>query len=182
MAIQVALLRAVNVGGRGKVPMADLKACLTSFGLDDVRTLLQSGNVVFGSDDGGPALESRLEAHLLAELGLRTTVIIRTAPAWSAVVAGNPFVDASPLDPSHLLALLGKRPPVEGAVDALRSAIASVGGHEAVADHDGQVYVSYPDGIGRSKLTVPLIERALGTPVTGRNWNTVLKLAAMLTG
>ena len=172
----VMLLRAVNVGGHGKVAMADLRQCLTRLGYTDVRTLLQSGNVVFRSE---AVTEAKVESQLADELGLRTDVMIRSAAEWARVVASNPFVDAANADPSHLVALVSKQPVSEGAVEALRAAVKKVGGREAVALRGGQVFMTYPDGIGTSRVTSAIIDRSLGTPVTGRNWNTVLKLAAL---
>ncbi len=178
--IQVALLRAVNVGGTGKVAMVDLRTHLTDLGYADVRTVLQSGNVLLRTEGAfGMKLESRLESELLDGFGLRTDVIVRSATEWSRLVAENPFADAAERDPSHLVALLPKRDVNAGVVDALRAAIAKTGGRETVSGGGRQLYMTYPDGIGESKVTTALVERALGTPVTGRNWNTVLKLAML---
>ena len=183
MTTQVVLLRAVNVGGSGKVTMSALRDRLTALGHADVRTALQSGNVVMRTTGkGGPTLESELEAALLDGLGLGTDVVVRSAAEWAAVVAGNPFPDEATGDPSHLVALLAKRSPGAAAVAALRAAVTRARGREVVGVHGTQVYMTYPDGIGDSRVTPTLIERALGTPVTGRNWNTVLRLAAMAVG
>ena len=180
MATHIVLLRAVNVGGRGKVAMADLRDCLVGAGFGDVRTVLQSGNVVLRTDAAdGADLEAQVEARLLEQLALRTHVVARTAERWRRIVTGNPFPREAESDPSHLLAMVAKREPTPAAVEALRTAAVATGGREAVAVHGGQVYVTFPDGIGRSRLTAALIERSLGTAITGRNWNTVLKLAEL---
>ena len=180
MATHVVLLRAVNLGGRGKVAMADLRGCLVGAGFGDVRTVLQSGNVVLRIDGiSGAELEARIEARLLERLALRTDVVARMAEQWRRIVTGNPFPREAETDPSHLLAMVAKREPTPAAVEALQTAAAATGAREAVAVHGGQVYVTFPDGIGRSRLTAALIERSLGTAVTGRNWNTVLKLAEL---
>jgi uncharacterized protein (DUF1697 family) len=177
MSTQIALLRAVNVGGRGKIAMADLRDCLTDLGFVNARTVLQSGNLVFDSDGPeGAELEKLLEDEFLRCLKLRTIVFTRSAAQWSDLIAANPLPQDARRDPAHLLAIFTKQRLATGALDALRSAVAGAGGREVVAEAGGQVYIYYPDGIGRSRATTALIERSLGGPVTGRNWNTVLKL------
>ena len=100
----VALLRAVNVGGRGTVTMADLREVAAGLGLGEVRTLLKSGNLVFAAPDA-PNLEAKLEAAFADRLGLKTDVLVRTAEAWSALIAANPFTEAAADDPGHLVAM-----------------------------------------------------------------------------
>ena len=178
MMTHVVLLRAVNVGGRGKVAMSALRSCLEDWGCSDVHTLLQSGNIVLRTDAaGGSELEQLLEAEFRKRLHLPTDVIVRSAAQWKKLIGGNPFPREARDDPSHLLAIVAKRRVVPEAIRTLRSAVAAAGGREAVGESRGQVYLYYTYGIGRSRVTTALIERALGTPVTGRNWNTVLKLA-----
>lgn len=177
MTTQIALLRGVNLAGRRTVAMAGLRECVGGLGFDRVRTLLQSGNLVFGCDGPrGAALEALLEGEFCKRLKLQTDVIVRPAAQWRKLVAGNPFVNEAKADPSHLLAMVAKRPVTPKAFAALQAAVAAAGGREAAGEAGGQVYLFFPDGIGRSRVRTPLIERALGTPVTGRNWNTVLKL------
>ncbi len=177
MMTHIALLRGINVGGNVKVAMADLRELLAEHGLGNVRTLLQSGNVVFSSDaPAGPVLERRLEAAVAKRFDLRIDVLVRSAAEWTAVIAANPFPDEAERDPSHLLATFLKTAPEASAVDALR---ASVSGPEVIRADGRQLYVVYPAGIGRSKLTHASIESKLRTRGTGRNWNTVLKLDAL---
>jgi uncharacterized protein (DUF1697 family) len=176
MTVQIALLRAVNVAGNNKIAMTDLKAMMTELGFE-ARTLLQSGNVVLkGASFGGEKLERLLEAEAAKRLGLKTDFFVRSAGEWTELVAKNPFTKAAKDDPGHLLVLPLKNAPKAGAVEALQRAIK---GRETVAAKGRQLYAVYPDGIGRSKLTIAMIEKALGTRTTGRNWNTVLKLAAL---
>ena len=176
----VALLRAVNVGGTGKVAMPELCKLLTRIGLHDVKSLLQSGNVVFGTDEAaGSALEAKLEAAVAKSLGVKTIFYVRSAREWSAIVANNPYPDAARDDPSHLVVMTFKSAPARNDVAALQAAIA---GRETVTAIGKQAYFIYPDGIGTSKLTNALIERKLGLSGTARNWNTVLKLAAAVAG
>lgn len=180
MPTHIALLRAVNVGRTGKLAMADLRAALADLGFTDVQTLLQSGNAVFTAPGRTTpiALESRIEATLAERFSLKTDVIVRRAAAWQKVIAANPFPKAAKDDPSHLLVLVAKSPIPSAAAKALQAAIAKFAGRETAAVVDGHLYACFPDGIGRSKLTPAVIERTVGVPVTGRNWNTVTKLAA----
>lgn len=177
MPAYLAFLRAVNVGGTGKLPMAELRTWLTHLGLADVRTVLQSGNALFRAGSTSPEkLEQRLTAAAAKDLGLKTTFFVRTVPAWSQVIARNPFPSEATTDPAHLVVLLLKNAPAAAQVKALQAAIS---GREQVRAHGRQAYVFYPDGIGESKLTLAMIEKRLGTRCTGRNWNTVQKMAAL---
>ena len=188
--MQIALLRAVNVGGQGKVAMDDLRALMTALGMEDGKTLLQSGNLVFrgsgggGSATGDAALERRLETESKTRLGLETEFFVRSATEWTTLVAGNPFPGEAREDPGHLVAMVLKAPVPAARVADLQAAIV---GREVVRGRAGrgaqrEVYIHYRDGIGRSRLTNALIEKKLGTRATGRNWNTVLKLQALAQG
>jgi uncharacterized protein (DUF1697 family) len=173
----IALLRAVNLAARNMVGMADLRALAEGLGFANARTLLQSGNLIFDSKPTGARLESLLEATAQKRLGLETDFFVRTAEEWQAAIAANPFPAAARKDPSHLVLLCLKEAPAGKALATLRAAIK---GREQVETEGRQAYAVYPDGIGRSKLTMALIEKHLGTRGTGRNWNTVLKLAALV--
>lgn len=178
MTLHIALLRAVNVGGTGAVKMADLKAMAKDMGFEDVQTVLQSGNLVFAAaGHKDQALESRLEAELKTRFDLTTTVIVRGAKAWGELIEANPFAAEAKADPSHLLVMPLKDRPKAGAEDALRAAIK---GQEAARVIGDVAYIVYPDGIGRSKLTIAVVEKALGATGTARNWNTVTKLAGLV--
>ena len=172
----IALLRGVNVGGRRAVPMAALRDFAAELGLTHPRTLLQSGNLVFQSDAAPDALEARLEAEAERRLGLATQFMVRTAAAWRAIIAANPFLKAAERDPSHLVIMALKGRPDPAAVEALGAAIP---GRETLAAHGRELYIVYPDGIGDSRLTGALIERRLGLAGAARNWNTARKLAEM---
>ncbi len=178
--LRVALLRAVNVGGNS-LPMADLRAFAEGLGFTDVKTLLQSGNLVFADAKGRStaALSALLEKEAKARLGLETDFILRTPEEWRALIAANPFQKEAGADPAHLVVLpLKGDAPGAGALEALRAAIV---GSERVELRGRDLFAVYPDGIGRSKLTITIIERKLGgVRGTGRNWNTVLKIAALL--
>jgi uncharacterized protein (DUF1697 family) len=157
--------------------MSDLRRMLAGLGLSDGRSLLQSGNLVFRRDSRGEAVlvELLLETEARNRLGLETNFFVRSAREWSAVVANNPFRDEVERDPSHLLVMFTITATNPRDVDALQ---ASIGGPEVLRAHNRHLYIVYPTGIGRSRLTNALLERILGTRATARNWNTVLKLAA----
>ena len=177
MTTYVALLRAVNVGGTGTVPMAVLRNAVAGLGYTRVRSLLQTGNLVFDANSNDTmALEARLAREMERVLGLTTTFFVRDCATWDVIVAQNPFPQSAADDPSHLLVMTCPMTPAPAAVEALRSAIV---GREVVAVGDRCLYLVYPDGIGRSKLTNAMIERKLGLQGTARNWNTVLKIQAM---
>ena len=177
----VALLRAVNLAGRNAVAMADLRALLGELGFRDVRSLLQSGNLVFGAEEGtGDQLESLLREATRERLGLDTGFFVRDPKEWQEAIDRNPFLREAETDPGHLLVTFLAEAPPEARVSALRSAIR---GREAVASGGPgrrHLYIHYPDGVGRSRLTSTVIERHLGTSGTARNWNTVLKVGAAL--
>jgi uncharacterized protein (DUF1697 family) len=177
MTTHIALLRGVNVGGKTKVAMADLRAMLADLGFGDPRSLLQSGNLVFRSDKlTGADLERLLEAETEKRLGLKTDFFVRTPEKWGTVIESNPFPEEAERDPSHLVVMFLKEAPDAKDVEALQAAIA---GREIVRTAGRQAYITYPDGIGDSKLTITVIEKKLGSRGTGRNWNTVLKLRAL---
>jgi uncharacterized protein (DUF1697 family) len=180
MTTYVALLRGINVGGHKKVAMADLCEVLTGLGLVDVRSLLQSGNLVFRSAGRMAAqLEGLLEEETGKRLALETSFFVRTAGEWGAVIAGNPFHAEADRDPGRLVVMFLKEAPDRGRVEALRAAIV---GPEVVHAEGRQVYVVYPNGAGTSRFTHAVIEKTLGTRATGRNWNTVQKLGALAGG
>ena len=173
----IALLRGVNLAGKRKVAMADLRAMLTALRFTNPQSLLQSGNLVFQSDARNPAqLERLLETETLKRLKLQTEYFVRTTKEWDAVVAANPFPAEAKKDPGHLVVCALKDSPTPTAVKALQAAIK---GRETVRAKGNHAYIYYPDGIGRSKLTAAVIDKHLGTRGTARNWNTTLKLAAL---
>jgi len=173
----VALLRAVNLAGRNQLGMADLRGLATGLGLAEVRTLLQSGNLIFESRRRTPArLERTLQRAARDELGLETAFFVRTGKDLDSIVARNPFARESKRDPARLLVMFLDRPPNRSRLAALEDAIV---GRELIRGASRHVYLVYPDGVGRSRLTTAVIERTLGARGTARNWNTVLKLAAL---
>lgn len=177
MTTYIGLLRAINLAGRNMVSMAALRDMLAQMGFAECQTLLQSGNIVFKSRARTAAqIERSLEAELHKCLAVETDFMLRTSDEWAEVVARNPFPKEAASDPGHLIAMILKNAPTPASVKALQAAIK---GREVVRAVGRQAYIVYPDGVGRSKLTVALIEKHLGTRGTGRNWNTVLKLQAL---
>lgn len=174
------MLRGINVGGRNKIAMSDLRALAESLGLRGAKTLLQSGNLVFESERRTSAsLEKLLEVETEKRLNVSVDYVVRAAAEWAAIVSANPFVKEARIDPSHLVVMFLKEAPDANGVKALQAAIR---GPESVRAEGKQLYMVYPAGIGESKLTNVLIEKKLGGRGTGRNWNTVLKLAALVQG
>jgi uncharacterized protein (DUF1697 family) len=177
MAVFIALVRGINVGGHKPVAMSDLRDMLTGLGCSDVRSILQSGNLIFRSDARADSrFEHLLETEAEKRLGLRADFIARSATEWKEVVARNPFRKEAERDPSHLVVMFLKSPTNAKDVKALQ---ASIVGRETVHADGRNLYIVYPDGIGRSRLTNTFLETKLGIRGTGRNWNTVLKLAAL---
>ena len=154
--------------------MADLRTLFTQLGFEPVQTLLQSGNVVFASTSRASSkLESLLEAGAKDALDLQTDFFVRSSKEWEALVRYNPFVREAQKDPSKLAVVFLKNAPSARAVRSLQS---SIRGPELVRAQGKQAYIVYPNGMGRSRLTAPAIEKALGSRFTARNWNTVVKL------
>ena len=172
----VALLRAVNVSGQNKIPMAELRRALGGLGLSGVETYLQSGNVVFDAQGDDPA-EHAAAIHGLIdrEFGHDVRVLVLTAAELAQVATGNPFLaDGADEKYLHVTLLFA---PADADGFAGRALPAQEGER---AERAGPViYLYLPHGYGRTKLNNAYFERALGTPATTRNWRTVLALAQM---
>ena len=162
----VALLRAVNVGGTGKLPMATLKAFCEEAGMTNVRTYIASGNVVFDSRLGEAKVKALLEARLAAYAGKPVAEMVRSAAEMAAVVAANPFAER----PGNrtVAIFLDEKPPA----DAIDEAVGLQG--EEMILGTREIYVFYGDGMADSKLRIPAAKTG-----TARNMNTVAKLAEM---
>ncbi len=177
MTTHIALLRAVNVGGRNMIAMADLRAFLAELGFTDAKSLLQSGNIVFrGGSRTGSALERFLEGESKKRLELEVDYVVRNPDEWQRAIDDNPFPKEAKSDPAHLIVTFTKDVLDAARVKELQAAIQ---GPETVRAKGKHLYVVYPDGAGKSKLTIGLIEKKLATRGTARNWNTVMKLAAL---
>ncbi|HPF38332.1 MAG TPA: DUF1697 domain-containing protein [Phycisphaerae bacterium] len=173
----VALLRGINVGGRNKLPMKDLVSIFEAVGCADVRTYIQSGNVVFDADAAtAKRVAAAVSDAIAAKLSLRAPVIQRDAKAFESVVAKHPLISRG-ADPATLFVMfLADRPK---AVDVKRLDPDRSPG-DAFVVTGREIYISCPNGAARSKLTNDYFDRALGTISTTRNWRTCLRLAEML--
>ena len=162
----VSLLRAVNVGGTGKLPMTELKAMCEGAGFRSVRTYIASGNVVFESTKTEAQLKAILEAALKAYAGKPVGVLVRTAAEMAAVLAGNPFAQ---MPGSRVVAYFLDGAPTKDALQTVANQTC-----EQLRLGKREIYVYYPDGMGNSKLKI-----AAAKAGTARNMNTIAKLAVM---
>lgn len=178
----VVLLRAVNVGGQNMIPMAELRQRLSAIGLVDVRTYVQSGNVVFRAEVGDPHEQaSAIHDAIERGFGFDVPVLALTALQMAQVSAGNPFlrdgVDVRTLHVTFLFAPVAEGAFADLALPAQKREQATLAGPAALA---GQVlYLHLPHGYGRTKLSNPWFERVLKTPATTRSWRTVLALTEL---
>ncbi|MEH7880383.1 DUF1697 domain-containing protein [Rhizobium laguerreae] len=166
MPVYIALLRAVNVGGTGSLPMAELKAICEGLGFSDVKTYIQSGNVLFRSDEAEKVVVERLDDALGKKMGKRPGVMVRSRKELDKIATDAPFPEARP---NFLLVYFL---PEKAPGDALETMVAPDGEEAKLAGRE--IYVHYPNGSGRSKLKLPALK-----PGTSRNLNTVRKLAEM---
>lgn len=173
MPVHIALLRAVNVSGTGKLPMAQLRAACTDAGLRRVRTYIASGNLLFESDLDAEGARAVVTGVLRERFGLvKNDVIVRSPAQIASVIAQNPWPEAAETRPNLYYAAFLAGPA--GADAAAR--LGTWPGPERLQLGDGCVYLDYPNGAGTSKLTPDVLQRMLGTASTARNWNTVRTL------
>jgi uncharacterized protein (DUF1697 family) len=173
-----AFLRGINVGGHNKVPMAELRALLTSLGYADLATHLQSGNAVFSSQAPAAALEREIAEAVATRLGVSCAVMVRTGAELAAAVNGNPL-GGEPENPSrYFVAFLAAlpAPQVIKAIDGVSFE------PDALWVRGREAYLWCPAGAAETKLTNAALEKRLGVAATARNWNTVTKLASMTSG
>ncbi|WP_428266034.1 DUF1697 domain-containing protein [Haliangium sp.] len=173
----IALLRGINVGGHKKVPMAELRALATDLGFADVATYIQSGNLVFSTDLAPESAESALEAAIADHFGFSADVVVRTGAQWRRYASGSPFPDAERERPKLLHLGLPKRAAAPTAAETLLRYAAPNERIEVEAD---ALWIDFASGAARSKLSPAVLNRALGSPVTMRNWRTVHKLVELL--
>ena len=178
MARYAAFLRAINVGGHNRIPMPELRSCCDEIGWKNVRSYIQSGNLVFDASGTAPILEAALEKAIKLRFDLTVPVIVRTAAQWGRYEAGNPFSEASANEPNLVMLALSKRPPIRGAIDTLRER-AVIG--ENIEQRGDAIWIHFGGGVARSKLSPGFLDRIVGSPVTTRNWRTVIELARTVT-
>lgn len=179
MSLVIALLRGINVGGRNQIRMPELRSLCADLGWESVQSYIQSGNLLFQAVAPTPDLETALEQAIAHRFGLSIPVIMRTAVAWSAYVDSNPFPQASQREANLVMLALSKTPPAADAVDRLRERASD---EERITQSGDALWIHYGAGAGKSKLAPSLLDRFVGSPVTTRNWRTVLKLNELATG
>lgn len=175
----VALLRGINVGGKHIVPMKTLAELFTAGGCEQVRTFIQSGNVVFAATPAVVAKIPQLIGDAIRKrLGHEAPVVLRSAEQLERVIASNPFAKRKEFENfSHVLFCADKLAP-----SAVKRLDASRSPGDELAGGQQEIYVWLPNGAGKSKLTNAYFERTLGTICTQRNWRTVMKLSEMMKG
>jgi uncharacterized protein (DUF1697 family) len=174
MAAIICFLRGVNVGGKGKVPMAELKTLLEDeLGFENVKTVLQSGNIVFTAKGALPALTKKIEALIEKTFKYQSDVHLLTPAALRKIIEGNPFKAEAKKDPSHMVGLVIPKAPHKDAQEKIE-ALASSSEKVKVTPH--AVYLYHGEGMARTKIMGGTLDRALGCRGTGRNWNTLNKM------
>jgi uncharacterized protein (DUF1697 family) len=175
----VALLRGVNVGGKNKLPMKELAEMFVAAGCRDVRTYIQSGNVVFRAGTGVVTKISRVIASGISDrFGFKSPVVLRSAEEIQTVVAGNPFLAKSTNDDGLHVMFLADHP----AADAVAALDPSRSPGDSFIVRGRDIYLHLPNGAGVSKLTNAYFDSKLSTVSTGRNWRTVTTLLEMMNG
>ena len=177
MVVAISMLRGVNVGGHNCIKMESLRTMYESLGLRDAQTYVQSGNVVFRTAARDLAsIAKRIETKIEQTCGFRPVVIVRTPSELREVIRKNPFAKRRGIEPGKLLITFLAAEPSQEVQDKMLDIKSDP---EELRIEGLELYVYYPNGMGRSKLSFALIERTLKTPGTGRNWNTVTKLLEM---
>jgi uncharacterized protein (DUF1697 family) len=189
MASHVALLRGINVGGRNKVPMADLREVVTSLGHTGVTTYIQSGNVLFSTADTDTAkLAAALESAIGERFGIWASVVVLSRDQLAEVLAGNPYPDEPNPKLVHVV-FLNAEPPEDllARIAAAESAAAAKGSRDTVQAAGRALFVHTPDGYGNSDLaqavfriiSAPATQKKQDLAATARNWATATKLLSL---
>ena len=177
MPVIISMLRGVNLLGHNRIKMEALRALYESLDLQGPQTCVQSGNVVFKTKGRSlPRLAKRIEDGIERSLGFRPSVILRTPAELREVIAKNPFAKREGIEPSKLLVTFLAGDPGADARHKVRQIKADP---EEIHIDGREMFIYYPIGIGQSQLSMAPVERALKTPGTARNWNTVTKLLAI---
>lgn len=171
----ISMLRGINVGGQKKIQMAQLASLYESLGLVNVKTYVQSGNVVFASTkSNASALANLIEAQTRRLWGYSVSVFIRDTNDFQRIIANNPFLNKRSEDPAKLHVTFLYRPPSEAKLGSL--GIPNDKGDEFRVG-DQEIYIFCPNGYGRTKFSNTFFEKKLGVPATTRNWNTIIALS-----
>lgn len=177
MTVFLALLRAINVGKR-QLPMAELRKLCTELGFENPETYIASGNLLIDAEGTADTVRETLESAISARFGFAVDVIARAGADWAAYRDANPFAGDPAILPKMLHLALSRDPLKPGTAEALRER-ALFG--ERIEEAGGALWIDFGEsGVGPSKLTPSFIDKMAGSPVTARNWNTVLKLQDMI--
>jgi uncharacterized protein (DUF1697 family) len=180
MPTYIALLRAVNLGGYGKIAMSDFRKLLEGLGFKNVETYIQSGNAVFDASGSATKVGAAIAAGLEKLMGAPVAVMIRTHEDLSRIIAANPFAEEAAADGARVHVAFLSRPAPAGAKASLERIVQQYPARRdrfhLAAD---TLYLHLPDGAAETKFSGKTLDKATGVPGTGRNWNTVLKLHAM---
>jgi uncharacterized protein (DUF1697 family) len=177
MAVIISMLRGINVGGHNKIKMEALRALYESLKLRDTQTYVQSGNVVFRTDERDmPRLAKRIEDGIERKFGFRPDAILRTSAEMREVIAKNPFAKRRGIEPGKLLVSFLASDPGAESREKVRQMKCDP---EELRIEGREIYIYFPNGMGRSKLPWAALDKTLKTPVTGRNWNSVTKMLEM---
>ena len=177
MPVFISMLRGVNLGPHNRIKMDALRALYEPLGLEDPRTYVQSGNVIFRTREKNPAkLARKIQEGIQQKFGFSPAVVLRTTEDVRAAVAGNPFAGRKDVEPSKLLVAFLAGPPAARA----EKAISDLKGYSEELHLRGrELYIYFPNGAGRSKLPWSQLDKLVGVSGTARNWNSVTKLLAM---
>jgi uncharacterized protein (DUF1697 family) len=175
MAVQIALLRGINLGAHNRIPMADLRALLDDIGYPDARTLVQSGNIVLSAEPQPDKLAAELERAITGKFGVQTPVVVRTREELAAVVALDPLGDVAQEHKLYQVSFLSAEPDPEVVAKIAQNDFAP----ELFVHVGREIYAWHPDGIHSSRLARMLSDKRLGVVATARNWKTTTKLLEM---
>ena len=176
--LHVAMLRGINLGSRRRVPMAELRALLSDAGYEEVRTYVQSGNIVLRSPHKPAEVERELQTLISDRFGFEVPVIVRSRAELAAVVKANPLGDVADNPKRYQVSFFAEMPPA----DLLRRMEELADESERVTARGREIYAWHPEGVARSKLWNALAGKGLGVTATARNWTTVTTLLEMAHG
>jgi uncharacterized protein (DUF1697 family) len=177
MPVYVALLRGINLGGHKKIKMDELRAALAAIGFDEVKTYIQSGNVVFkAAKISDKVLSKKIEATILSNFGHSVSAIIRTAEEIEQVIGNNPFLKQPDIDQTKLHVMFLREPPAQSALQQLQTLVLKPDQFRFLGK---ELYFYLPNGVAESVVMKKPIDRVLGIPTTMRNWRTVNTIQQM---
>jgi uncharacterized protein (DUF1697 family) len=183
MPTYIALLRAVNLGGYGKISMADFRKLLEGLGCKNVEIYIQSGNAVFDASGSAAKVGAAIAAGLEKQMGAPVAVMIRTHDDLARIIAGNPFAAEAAADGARVHVAFLSGPAPAGAAAALERIVQQYPARRDRFHLAGDtLYLHLPDGAAETKFSGKTLDKATGVPATGRNWNTVVKLHEMSRG